>query len=222
MRRWSGSAGAIAGVAGALLLLWGSLLLRELPGSGASALDVYAYFLDHRGEARTGAGVSIVGLALLVPFLASLRIGESARRGPAAVAMLSCGALAVGAATFSAAAVGGLAVGAANADPGTSRTILDLASGLGAAAGPLFAVALLAAAALAAGSGAPRWLPALWGAAALGCLLWLAPLVSDAEALQPGTALGTFAGVAGLLLWTSSAALLSLRRRRQPSPAAAQ
>jgi len=215
MRRRIGPPGALAGVAGSLLLALGAVLLRGLPGAGASALDVYSYFLDDGDTARLGAVAAIGGLALLVPFLTSVRIGTAlGRRRPAAMTTLICGTIAIAAGVAAGAIVGGLAVGAENADPGASRTLLDVARGLVAAAGPLFAVALLGAAADAHNEGAPAWVAALWCACGLACLLWIGPLVSDAAILQPGTALGTFAGIGGLLTWTLSVAILA----RRPDP----
>jgi hypothetical protein len=215
MRRRIAPPGALAGVVGALLLALGAVLLRDLPGTGASALDVYAYFLDHRTSARIGAAACVGGLALLVPFLTSVRIGTAfGHRRPAAMTTLACGTLAVAAGVAAAAIVGGLAVGAENADPDASRTLLDAAGGLLAAAGPHFAVALLGAAADAHNEGAPAWVPILWCLCGLGCLLWIGPLVSDAAILQPGTVLGTFAGIGGLLAWTVSVTILA----RRPDP----
>lgn len=215
MRRRLGPPGLLAGVAGSLLVALGAALLADLPDAGASDLDVYAGFLDHRDAFRAGATASIIGLALLIPFLTTVRIGEIAGpRRPAATAGLVCGALAVAAGIAAAAIVAALAVGAENADPASSRTLLDVAGALFAAAGPLLALAILSAADAARDADAPSWLIRLWSGAALGCLLWLGPLVSDAAIVAYGSLLGTFAGIAGLLAWTSSAALLA----RRPDP----
>lgn len=205
----------LAGVAGSLLLAVGAFLLRELPSTGASAMDVYAYFLDHRDAVTSGTAALLGGLALLIPFLATVRVEERVSgRGPSTTSMLAAGVVAVLAGTFAAALVGGLAVGAENADPGSSRTLLDVAQTLGAAAGPLFAVAILSAAAGAYGDNAPAWIPLLWVVCALACLLWLGPLVNDAAITAYGSVLGTYAGVAGLIAWTATSAILA----RRPDP----
>ncbi|MFN8151046.1 MAG: hypothetical protein U0R24_07970 [Solirubrobacterales bacterium] len=221
MRRRIAPPGALAGVAGALLIALGTALLRDLPSTGASDLDVYSYFLDERDTVRVGAVCLLLGALLLVPFLASLRIGEAiGPRRPAAAATLMCGAIGAAAIAFAAAVIGGLAVGAENADPGTSRTLLDLAGAVMGGAGAALTVAALCASADAHGQGAPSWVPALWTLCGLSLLLWLGPLLSDAAALRAGSIAGTFAGVAGLLVWTGSAALLA--RRRDPRIVAAE
>ncbi len=215
MGRRLGPPGALAGVAGSLLLALGAVLLRDLPSTGASALDVYAYFLDNRDTAMAGAAACIGGLALMVPFLATIRLGEvDAPRGSAGTAMLAAGMVAIAAATFAAAIVGGLAVGAENADAASSRTLLDVAGALAGASGPFFAVSILCAAIVGHDGGAPSWVALLWSACALGCILWLGPVASDASILSLGSALGTFAGIAGLVVWTTTATVLG----RHPRP----
>lgn len=219
MRRRLGPPSLLAGVAGSLLLALGTYLLRDMPAAGASDLDVYTYFLDHRDAVRAGAAAGIFGFALLTPFLTSIRSGDAAGpRRPAALTALICGAIAVAAGVAAAAIVGGLAAGAENADPASSRTLLDVAGGLTAAAGALLALAILSAAGDVHEAGAPAWLPALWTLCAIGCLLGLGPLVSDASLLAWGSALGTFAGVAGLLVWTASATLLAHHHAKSPPP----
>ena len=221
MRRRIAPPGALAGFAGALLIAIGAFLLRDLPSTGASDLAVYSYFLDERTTVRAGAACLLLGALLLVPFFASLRIGKAAGpRRPAAAATLICGAIGVAAIGFAAAVVGALAVGAENADPGSSRTLLDLAYSVTGAAGAALMLAALCASADAHGQGAPTLVPALWTLCGLALLLWTGPLLTDAAALQAGGLAGTFAGVAGLLVWTGSAALLA--RRPDPRIAAAE
>jgi len=76
------------------------------------------------------------------------------------------------------------------------------------------ALAILSAAADAHDVGAPAWVPVLWAGCAVACMLWLGPLVTDAEILSAGSILGTFAGLAGLVVWTGSAVLIA----RRPDP----
>ncbi len=228
MRRRSEWVGAAAGITGAALITLGYAMAAELPGTDASALDVYAFFLDHRTRIRVAAALTLAGMALLAAFFAILRTRlDPERRDPAAATLLLAGSLAIAAASFSAAALGALAVGAENADPGSSRAILDLAAAVGAAAGPLFAV-MLAAAAIAIhrpGSPARSLIAVLALLAAVGCGLWLAPVLTDAGALRAGTLLGGSLGLVGLAAWSAATALWTLRaepaadrRGRRPAP----
>jgi len=61
---------------------------------------------------------------------------------------------------------------------------------------------------------APATVRQLAIAAALGCLLWLAPLLTDADLLEPGSPLGFVAGLVLILGWIVATAFW-LRRRPQ-------
>jgi hypothetical protein len=214
MGRRLASTGMLAGVAGSLLLAAGAVLLRELPSTDASALDVYTYFLDNRDTTLTGAVACIGGLALLVPFLTTIRPGAGDdAHGPARATMLAAGTLAIAAAAFAAAIVAALAVGAEGADAEGSRTALDVAVVLAGAAGPCFAIAILCSALIAHDGGAPAWVAILWSLCGLACVLWLGPVVSDVAALGLGSVLGTFAGLGGLIVWTATAATVAQQLR---------
>jgi len=72
----------------------------------------------------------------------------------------------------------------------------------------------LFAAAIAARGAAPARLRGLAVGAALGCLLWLTPLLTDADLLAPGSPLGFVAGLVLILGWIVATAFW-LRRRPQ-------
>lgn len=222
MRRSSEAPGALTGLAAAVLLIAGYASLGRPPEPGAPDLDVYAFFLDHRGDVRAAAVLLIAGLALLAAFLTILRGAiDPERRGGAPQVMLTSGLLGIAAASFAAATLGALAAGAESADPASSRALLDLAEAVGALAGVLLAVALAVAAVALRGRGAdghdatiaPR-LGLLAALAALACLLWLAPLLTDAGAFEPGSLLGTTLGATLLVAWSAPTALWLLRGRR--------
>lgn len=200
---------------GVVCVAVGCALVGRLPAPDASGQVVFARFLDDRTSLRIGAVLLVLGLALLLAFVTSLRTTLDPERGNlGAAAMLPAAFLAITVLVFSAAAIGALAVGAENAAPGSSRAILDLAQAATAAAGPLLATALIAAWTAMRRARAPAGVRLLALAAALGCLLWLAPLVTDADLLEPGSPLGFVAGLVLVLLWLLSTALW-LRRRPQ-------
>lgn len=207
-----GMACALLGVATVVV---GCSLIGRLPAPDASGLEVYAQFLDERDSIRLGAALLLAGLALLLAFLASLRAAlDPGRDSVAAAAMAGAAAMAIGAAVFSAAAIGALAVGAEDASPDSSRAVLDLAQATTSAAGVLTAVALVgfAIAARRRDVGALRPLAL---AAAVACLLWLAPLVTDADLLEPGSPLGFTLGLALLLVWVVATAVHVRRGQAQ-------
>lgn len=206
--------GLACALGGVVLVVVGCSVIGRLPSTDASGQEIFALFLDERDSLRIGAALLLVGLALLLAFLIVLRGAlDPDRRSTAAATMTGAGALAIATAVFSAAAIGALAVGAENAAPDSSRAVLDLSQAMTAAAGPLIAIALVAstigARQLDAGSSRP--LRPLAFAAALGCLLWLAPLFTDADLLEPGSPLGFTLGLVLLLLWIVATAI-RLRR----------
>lgn len=192
----------------------GCALVGRLPAPDASGQEVYARFLDDRTSLRIGAALLILGLTLLLAFVTGLRTTlDPERRNLGAATMLPAAFLAIAALVFSAAAIGALAVGAENAAPDSSRAILDLSQAAAAVASPPLAVALFAAA-IAARGAAPTRLRGLAVGAALGCLLWLTPLLTDADLLAPGSPLGFVAGLVLVLGWIVATAFW-LRRRPQ-------
>jgi len=195
---------------GVVLIAAGCNMIGQLPAPGASGQEVFARFLDDRDSLRTGALLLILGLALLVVFTAILRDHLDPDRDRVATSVLSfSGLLAIGGALFSAAAIAALAIGAENADPQSSRAILDVAQAVAAATGVLAAVALAAAAALAGGNERPRrtFLAVLALVAAFGCLLWLPSLITDADAFAPGSVLGFVVGLVLVLIWVVASAI---------------
>jgi len=196
---------------GVVCVAVGCALVGRLPAPDASGQEVYARFLDDRTSLRIGAALLVLGLTLLLAFVTGLRTTlDPERRNLGAATLLPAAFLAIAALVFSVAAIGALAVGAENAAPDSSRAILDLSQATTAVAGPPLAVALIAAA-IAMGRAAPGRLRGLAVAAALGCLLWLAPLLTDADLLAPGSLVGFVTGLVLILGWIVATAFL-LRR----------
>jgi hypothetical protein len=115
-----------------------------------------------------------------------------------------------------------LAIGAEDADPATSRALLDLTDVAIGVSGPAFVLAL-------AGCGlairrAPGTLPApIAGISLLAAactLLWGARLLSDNDSLVAGSFAGSTLGWVALLVWTASAGLwLATGHGLAPPPA---
>ena len=131
--------------------------------------------------------------------------------------MLAFGLLALGAAALAAAILTALAIGAEDADPATSRALLDLADVAVGISGPGFSLALIACAfgALKVPGTLPAPLVPLSLLTAAATLLWAGRLLSDGDALAAGSFAGSALGWLLLLIWIGANGLW-LARRRSP------
>jgi len=133
------------GVLAALLLALGLTALSTLPGPDADGQQVFAFFLDSGTGLRLGAASIIVGLLLIAVLFAALnRLLWDAGADVIGAGMLALSLVAVGAQALAAATLISLAAGSEDADPSTSRELLDLADTAIGISGPAFAGALLA------------------------------------------------------------------------------
>jgi len=133
------------GVLAALLLALGLTALPTLPGPDADGQQVFAFFLDSGTGLRLGAASIIVGLLLIAVLFAALnRLLWDAGADVIGAGMLALSLVAVGAQALAAATLISLAAGSEDADPSTSRELLDLADTAIGISGPAFAGALLA------------------------------------------------------------------------------
>ncbi len=133
------------GVLAALLLALGLTALSTLPGPDADGQQVFAFFLDSGTGLRLGAASIIVGLLLIAVLFAALnRLLRDAGADVIGAGMLALSLVAVGAQALAAATLISLAAGSEDADPSTSRELLDLADTAIGISGPAFAGALLA------------------------------------------------------------------------------
>jgi len=216
----TGRVGGFAGALGALLMIAGLITMGALPGSDATAPQVYEFFLAEDGEVARPTALIAIGLLLALVMFATLRSMMSARRGSnaAGVTMLALAQIGIGLQVVALTMIGVLTLRPADADPGTSRAILDLSELLAGISGAALTAALIAAALGIRRT--PGLLPARFSEAALlaavGVALWTVRLFSDAEAFAADSSLGSSLGWVLLIAWTLAAGLwlLAIRPRR--------
>ena len=163
-----------------------------------------------------------IGLLLTLVMFATMRTMMSARRGSSAAggAMLALGQIGIGLQVVALTMIGVLTLRPEDADPGSSRAILDLSELLAGISGAALALALIA---MALGiRRTPGLLPARFSEAALlvavGVALWTVRLFSDAGAFAADSFLGSTLG------WTAPDRLGARGRRlaaRDPARARA-
>ena len=229
----TGRAGGFAGALGALLMIAGLVTMGSLPDGDATAPQVYEFFLQETGEVARPAAMLAVGLLLTLVMFATMRTMMSARRGSSAAggAMLALGQIGIGLQVVALTMIGVLTLRPEDADPGSSRAILDLSELLAGISGAALALALIA---MALGiRRTPGLLPARFAEAALlaavGVALWTVRLFSDAGAFAADSFLGSTLGWLLLIAWVLAVGvwLLAIRPRRAPvlprsEPAAAE
>ena len=140
--------------------------------------------------------------------------------------MLALAQIGIGLQVVALTMVGVLTLRPADADPGTSRAILDLSELLAGISGAALALAMIA---MALGiRRTPGLLPARFSEAALvvavGVALWTVRLFSDAESFDAYSILGSSLGWTLLIAWVLAAGvwLLAIRPRRAVLPPAGE
>lgn len=212
-----GRLGGLAGLAAAALLAAALTTLPELPTGSAPAQDVFDFFLEESSRVRAGAALAALAMLLSAGLFAALHLRLAAAGAPgSSAAMLGFALLAIGGGAFAAALLGTLALRPEDADPATSRSLLDLAEAGVAVSGAAFALALgtVALASHRAPGALPGRIAALSLLAAPCLLLWFAHLITDAEALDAGSFLGATLGWLALMAWLVAAGLWVLGAER--------
>jgi hypothetical protein len=214
-------AGGVAGITAALLLAAGLAVAPAAPGPEASDNEVFGFFIERGGRVTVAVALSALGLILLAPMLATLRLLPAlGGRAWAASGAVAAGLLAIGLQCVSLGMLAALGLRTESADPATAREMLDVARAIEGLAGPAFALTLLCAAIAIRPipGGLPSRLADLALLAAAACALWIARLFSDSGALAAG-ALGSTAGAVLLVAWILAAGLWlagGVRRREDP------
>ena len=223
-RERTGRLGGFAGAVGALTMIAGLVTMGALPGSDATAPQVYEFFLAEDGEVARPTALIAIGLLLALVMFATLRAMMSGRRGSnaAGVTMLALAQIGIGLQVVALTMIGVLTLRPADADPGTSRAILDLSELLAGISGAALAAALIATALGIRRT--PGLLPPRFSEAALlaavGVALWTVRLFSDAGAFAADSFLGSTLGWILLDAWLLAAGLwlLAIRPRRVVLP----
>ena len=215
----TGRAEGFAGALGALLMIAGLVTMGSLPDSDATAPQVYEFFLQETGEVARPTAMLAIGLLLTLVMFATMRtmMSAAAARGRPAAQCWRWG-IGIGLQVVALTMIGVLTLRPEDADPGSSRAILDLSELLSGVSGAALAAALIA---MALGiRRTPGLLPARFSEAALlaavGVALWTVRLFSDAGAFAADSFLGSTAGWLLLIAWVLAAGvwLLAIRPRR--------
>ncbi len=224
-RDGSGRAGGLAGFAGAIVVAVGLALIDQLPTASAGAPQVYAFFLDETGGVARPSALIAVGLVGILVIFSTLRGLAAGRRdsGVSATTMLALAQVGIALEVAALVTVGVLTLRPEDADPGTSRALLDLSEALAAVGGAALAAAFVAAALTirrAPGMLPPGFAPASLLSAA-GCVLWVVRLFTDAAAFASDSFLGATLGWLLLVAWSLATGLwLAVTRPALPEPAA--
>lgn len=216
MNEASGRLGGLAGSLAALLLAAALALLPQIPSADVSGQDIYEYFLDERAGIRVAAALIVIAMLLCAGLFSAIRTRISAAGGRASGgAMFGFSLLAIGGQAFAAATLATLALRPEEADPATSRALLDLAEIAIGVSGLAFALALAACARgiRRAPDAFPPRLALLSRLVAVAVALWGVRLFTDAGAFDAGSFLGSKLGWFALLAWLVGTGLWMLGDR---------